>query len=180
MPYLQGPQNQSRLPGATLADHNKLTNQLLTMSLKTQIDADIKTAMLAKDKDGLRALRGIKQLILLEETKEGAAGGDLTTDQELKLLSKAVKQRKDSADIFTTQNRPDLAEPELAEVAIIERYLPKQLSAEEIDAAIKQVIAEVGATSIKDMGKVIGAANKALAGQAEGKTIADAVKRLLA
>lgn len=150
------------------------------MSLKTQIDADIKTAMLAKDKDGLRALRGIKQLILLEETKEGAIGGDLTTDQELKLLSKAVKQRKDSADIFTAQNRPDLADPELVEVAIIERYLPKQLSADEIDVAIKQVITEVGATSLKDMGKVIGAANKALAGQAEGKAIADAVKRLLA
>jgi len=149
------------------------------MSLKNTIDADIKTAMLAKDKDGLRALRGIKQLILLEETKDGATEGGLTAEQEIKLLSKAVKQRRESADIFTTQNRPDLAEPELAEVAIIEKYLPKQLSQEEIEVAIKSIIEQEGVTSLKDMGKVIGAANKALAGQAEGKQIADAVKKLL-
>lgn len=150
------------------------------MSLKAQIDADIKTAMLAKDKDGLRALRGIKQLILLEETKEGAAEGGLTQDQELKLLTKAAKQRRESAEIYTNQNRPDLAEVELAEVAVIERYMPKQLSAEELEAALKNIIAEQGATSVKDLGKVMGVANKALAGQAEGKAIAEAVKRLLA
>lgn len=150
------------------------------MSLKNRIDADIKTAMLAKDKDALRALRGIKQLILLEETKEGASAEGLSADQELKLLTKAAKQRRESAEIYKTQNRPDLAEPELVEVAIIERYLPKQLSEQEIEEAIKAIIAETGTTSAKEMGKVIGAANKALAGQAEGKAIADAVKRLLA
>lgn len=149
------------------------------MSLKATIDADIKTAMLAKDKDALRALRGIKQLILLEETKEGANADGLTQDQELKLLTKAAKQRRESAEIFQQQNRTDLAEAELAEVAIIEKYLPKQLSAEELAAAITKIVAEVGATSAKDMGKVIGAANKALAGQAEGKAIADAVKAAL-
>lgn len=150
------------------------------MSLKTVIDADIKAAMLAKDKDALRALRGIKQLILLEETKEGASADGLSADQELKLLTKAAKQRRESAEIYKTQNRPDLAEPELIEVAIIERYLPKQLSDDELAAAIQTIIAETGATSAKEMGKVIGAANKALAGQAEGKAIADMVKKLLA
>ena len=156
-----------------LARHSK------TMSLKQTIDADIKTAMLAKDKDALRALRGIKQLILLEETKEGAPADGLTADLELKLLTKAVKQRKESAEIYTTQNRPDLAEPELQEVDVIERYLPKQLDADALKAAIQAIITEVGATSAKEMGKVIGAANKALAGQAEGKAIADMVKALL-
>jgi uncharacterized protein YqeY len=150
------------------------------MGLKNTIDADIKTAMLAKDKDGLRALRGIKQQILLEETKEGANEGGLTAEQEIKLLSKAVKQRRESAEIFTAQNRPDLAEPELVEVAIIERYLPKQLTEQEIELAVKHVIEQEGATTLKDMGRVIAAANKSLAGQAEGKAIADAVKRLLA
>lgn len=149
------------------------------MSLKATIDADIKTAMLAKDKDALRALRGIKQLILLEETKEGANADGLTQDQELKLLTKAAKQRRESAEIFQQQNRTDLAEAELAEVAIIEKYLPKQLSLEELAAAVTKIVAEVGATSAKDMGKVIGVANKALAGQAEGKAIADAVKAAL-
>lgn len=150
------------------------------MSLKQTIDADIKTAMLAKDKDALRALRGIKQLILLEETKEGASENGLSAEQEIKLLTKAVKQRKESADIYTQQNRPDLAEPELLEVAVIERYLPKQLDADALKAAIQALIAETGATSLKEMGKVIGLANQRLAGQAEGKAIADMVKALLA
>ena len=149
------------------------------MSLKSQIDADIKQAMLAKEKDALIALRSIKSLILLEETKEGATGGDLKTEDELKLLTKAAKQRRESADIFKTQNREDLASKELAELAIIERYLPKQLSAEELETKVKDIIGRVGATGPADMGKVMGVATKELAGQTEGKLISEAVKRLL-
>ncbi len=149
------------------------------MSLKSQIDADIKQAMLAKEKDALIALRSIKSLILLEETKEGATGGDLKTEDELKLLTKAAKQRRESADIFKTQNREDLASKEMAELAIIERYLPKQLSAEELETKVKDIIGRVGATGPSDMGKVMGVATKELAGQTEGKLISEAVKRLL-
>lgn len=149
------------------------------MSLKSQIDNDIKQAMLAKDKDALTALRSIKSLILLEETKEGTVGGDLKAEDELKLLTKAAKQRRESADIFKTQGREDLSSKELAELAIIERYLPKQLSSEELEAKVKDILTRVGAKGPADMGKVMGVATKELAGQADGKVVSETVKRLL-
>ncbi|HEX9956284.1 MAG TPA: GatB/YqeY domain-containing protein [Fibrella sp.] len=149
------------------------------MSLKQQIDADVKEAMKARDQDRLRALRAVKSMILLEETKEGATAGDLKPEDEIKLLSKAVKQRKDSADIYRQQGRADLLATEEAEIAVIEKYLPKQLSEDELRAQVQAVIAQVGATGPGDMGKVMGAANKALAGQADGKSIAAMVKSLL-
>lgn len=149
------------------------------MSLKSQIEADIKSAMLAKDKDALRALRAIKSLILLEETKEGAGEG-LSADDELKLLTKAAKQRRESADVYVSQNRPELAETELQELAIIEKYLPKQLSEEELMVKLQEIIARTGASSPAEMGKVMGVATKELAGQADGKLISAKVKELLA
>jgi uncharacterized protein len=149
------------------------------MSLKTQIDADIKAAMLARDPARLLALRDIKKLILIEETKPGAADS-LSEEDEIKIVQKAVKQRKDSVEIYRTQNRPDLLDKELAEIAVIEVYLPAQMSLEDIQKAVAKVIADVGATSPADMGKVMGAANKALAGQAEGRVISEVVKSLLA
>jgi uncharacterized protein len=149
------------------------------MSLKTQIDADIKAAMLARDQGRLLALRDIKKLILIEETKPGAADS-LTEEEEIKIVQKAVKQRKDSVEIYRTQNRPDLLDKELAEIAIIEVYLPAQMSLEDITKNVAKVIADLGATGPADMGKVMGAANKALAGQAEGKVISEVVKSLLA
>ncbi|GAB3891081.1 GatB/YqeY domain-containing protein [Spirosoma agri] len=148
------------------------------MSLKQQIDADIKQAMLAKDQDKLRALRAVKSMILLEETKEGAAG-DLKPDDETKILTKAVKQRKDSADIYRQQNRPDLLATEEAEIAVIEQYLPKQLSENELKEKLQVIIARVGASAPSDMGKVMGVATKELAGQTDGKAISAAVKQLL-
>jgi uncharacterized protein len=149
------------------------------MSLKTQIDADIKAAMLARDQGRLLALRDIKKLILIEETKPGAAAS-LSEEDEVKIVQKAVKQRKDSVEIYRTQNRPDLLEKELAEIAVIEVYLPAQMSLENIQKAVAKVIADLGATGPADMGKVMGAANKALAGQAEGRVISETVKSLLA
>ena len=148
------------------------------MSLKKQIDENIKKAMLAKDQDALRALRAIKSLILIEETKEGG-GGELTEDDELKLLMKAAKQRKDSAEIFLTQKREDLAKKELDELAIIEQYLPKQLTEEEVKVKLEEIISRIGASSPADMGKVMGLATKELAGKADGKTISQIVKSLL-
>jgi uncharacterized protein YqeY len=148
------------------------------MSLKQQIESDIKQAMLAKDKDGLRALRAIKSLILLEETKEGAAA-DLAPEDEIKLLTKAVKQRRDSSEIYRSQNRPDLLEAEMTEIAVIEKYLPKQLTEEEVKTRLQEIIARVGAKSPADMGKVMGVATKEMAGLAEGKTISTLVKSLL-
>ncbi len=149
------------------------------MSLKTQIDADIKQAMLAKEKDTLTALRSIKSLILLEETKDGSHG-EVKPEDELKLLTKAAKQRRESAEIFQQQNREDLATKELAELAIIERYLPKQLSAGELEARLREIISRTGAASPADIGKVMGAATKELAGQADGRAVSEMVKRLLA
>lgn len=149
------------------------------MSLKTQVESGIKDAMRAKDQDTLRALRAIKSLILLEETK-GGASGELTADDELKLLTKAAKQRRESADIYKTQNRPDLLEKEEAELAIIEQFLPKQLTEDEITAKLKEIISRVGATGPSDMGKVMGAATKELAGQADGRVVSALVKSLLA
>lgn len=149
------------------------------MSLKQTIDADIKKAMLAQNKDELRALRGIKSMILLAETADGATGGDLTADAEIKLLSKAAKQRKDSSQIYEEQGRADLKRTEMEELAIIERYLPKQLTLEEIEEKLKSIIEKIGAKSAADMGKVMGAATKELAGLADGKTISETVKKLL-
>lgn len=149
------------------------------MSLKQQIDGDIKKAMLAKNKEELEALRGIKSLILLAETEKGGSG-DVSSDVESKLLMKAAKQRKESADIFTQQGRQDLADKELLQLEVISRYLPKQLSEEEITTAVKQIIEEVGAKGPQDMGKVMGVSTKKLAGQADGKVISDLVKKLLA
>jgi uncharacterized protein len=148
------------------------------MSLKQQIDNDIKKAMLAKNKEELEALRAIKSMILLAETEKGGSG-DVSSDVESKLLMKAVKQRKESADIFSQQGRKDLADKELFQFDIISRYLPKQLSTEEVEAAVKNIIAEVGAKGPQDMGKVMGTATKKLAGQVDGKVISELVKKLL-
>jgi uncharacterized protein YqeY len=148
------------------------------MNLFDTISNDIKTAMLAKDKIRLEALRGVKKEFLEAKTAKGA-DGDLSDDVALKIIQKMVKQRKESAAIYTEQNRPELAEKELAEVAALEEYLPKQLSPEELEKIIQEIIAQTGATSPKDMGKVMGAATKALAGKAEGRLISETVKRLL-
>ena len=148
------------------------------MSLKQQIDADIKKAMLAKNKEELEALRSIKSLILLAETDKGA-GDDISADKENKLLVKAAKQRKESADIFTQQNRQDLADKELLQLNVINRYLPKQLSQEDLEATLKGIIEQTGAKGPADLGKVMGIASKSLAGQADGKVISETVKRLL-
>jgi uncharacterized protein len=149
------------------------------MSLKAQIDNDIKKAMLAKNKAELEALRGIKSLILLAETEKGVSG-EVSADTENKLLMKAAKQRKESAEIFSQQGRNDLAQKELFQLDIISRYLPKQLSEDEVTEALKKIIAEVGASGPQDMGKVMGTATKKLAGQADGKLISEIVKKLLA
>ncbi|MEN9729828.1 MAG: hypothetical protein RLZ91_945 [Bacteroidota bacterium] len=148
------------------------------MALKETIEAGIKDAMRAKDADRLRALRAIKSMILLEETSGSNADG-LSADAEMKILMKAAKQRKDSLDVYVTQNRPDLAEKEQAELSIIEEFLPKQLSEEELTIRIAEIIAAVGATSPADMGKVMGAASKQLAGLADGKAISVKVGELL-
>ncbi|OJJ16669.1 glutamyl-tRNA amidotransferase [marine bacterium AO1-C] len=149
------------------------------MSLKSQIDTDIKEAMKSKDKDALRALRAIKSLIMLEETKEGNSGS-LSESDEIQLLSKAAKQRRESARIYHEQDRADLAKNEEDELKIIEKYLPKQLSEDQLKEKLNEIISQVGATGPKDMGKVMGNASKALAGQADGKAIANMVKTLLA
>lgn len=148
------------------------------MSLKERIAGDIKKAMIAKEKDALRALRAIKSAILLAETDKGAEG-ELSEEQEVALLMKAAKQRKDSAEIYEQQNRQDLVEPELVELKVIESYLPQQLSDEELEGKLKEIIAEVGASGSGDMGKVMGKASGALKGQADGKRISTAVKALL-
>ncbi len=149
------------------------------MNLFDKVSGDIKTAMLARDKVRLEALRGIKKEFLEAKTAKGG-DGELSDDDALKILAKMVKQRKESASIYTEQNRKDLAGEELAQAAIIEEYLPKQLSEEELTAALKEIIARVGATSAKEMGKVMGTATKELAGKAEGKAISAKVRELLA
>ena len=148
------------------------------MSLEQKIMGELKTAMLAKDEKALRSLRAIKAAILLAKTSEGA-GGELKEDDEIKLLQKLVKQRKDSLEIYQQQNRTDLAQKEQEEIEIIEKFLPKQLSADELRSEIAAIISEVGASSPADMGKVMGAATKKLAGKADGKTISALVKELL-
>lgn len=148
------------------------------MSLKEQIDKDIKTAMLNKQKEELIALRAIKSMILLAETEKGKSG-ELDKETEDKLLMKAAKQRKESAEIFKKENRDDLYSKEILELEIISKYLPKQLSKEEISEAVKKIIQQVGAAGPQDMGKVMGVATKSLAGKADGKTISELVKQLL-
>ncbi len=148
------------------------------MNLEQKIMGDLKTAMLAKDEKGLRSLRAVKAAILLAKTSEGA-NGELKEEDEIKLLQKLVKQRKDSLEIFTQQNREDLAQKEKEEIEVIEKFLPKQMTADELKAELKQIIAEVGATSPADMGKIMGAATKKFAGKADGKTISALVKELL-
>jgi uncharacterized protein len=148
------------------------------MNLEATIQADLMTAMRAKDEIGLRGIRAIKSAIQLQKTD--GSGQALTEELELKLLQKLVKTRKESIAIFEQNNRPELAQIEKEEVAIIEKYLPQQMDEAGIEAVVKNIIAETGATSIKDMGKVIGAASKQLAGQAEGAVISGIVKRLLA
>ncbi|QEC41186.1 GatB/YqeY domain-containing protein [Pseudobacter ginsenosidimutans] len=149
------------------------------MSLEQTVNTDLKAAMLARDEAALRSLRAIKAAILLAKTAEGAGGGDLTQDAEIKLLQKLVKQRKDSLEIFQQQNREDLAKKEQEEIAVIEKFLPKQMSEEELKAAVSAIIASVGASSPADMGKVMGVASKQLAGKADGKSISAMVKELL-
>lgn len=148
------------------------------MNLFDRISEDIKKAMLAREKVRLEALRGAKKEFLEAKTAKGA-NGELSDETATKILVKMVKQRKESAKIYEDNNRPELAENELAEAAVLEEYLPKQLSADELEAEIKAIIAEVGAEGPKDMGKVMGVASKRLAGRAEGKAISEKVKELL-
>lgn len=148
------------------------------MPLEQRIMVELKTAMLAKDEKALRSLRAIKAAIIIAKTAEGA-GGEIKEEEEIKLLQKLVKQRKDSLEIFQQQNRADLAIKEQEEITIIEKFLPKQLTAEELKSAVEKIIAQTGASSPADMGKVMGVASKALAGIAEGKAISTMVKELL-
>ena len=148
------------------------------MSLKTKIEAGMKEAMLGKEKDRLRTLRAIKSQILLAESEKGVSG-ELTEESESKILQKAAKQRKDSLEIYETQNREDLAEVERIELRIIEEFLPKQLSEEEVETSVKEIISQVGATGPQDMGKVMGTATKQLAGLADGKMISQIARKLL-
>lgn len=147
------------------------------MSLFDKISEDLKNAMLARQKDRLESLRAIKTALLLAKTEGGSH--ELTPDLEMKILQRLVKQRRESADIYKSQNRTDLYENEIKEAAIIEEYLPKQMSEAELVEVLKQIIQKVGAASPKDMGKVMGTASKELAGKADGKMIADKVKDLL-
>lgn len=147
------------------------------MSLEQKITADLKTAMKAKDQVALRSIRAIKAAILLAKTD--GSGTALNEESEIKILQKLVKQRKDSLDIYDKQGREDLAVKEKGEIEIIERYLPKQLSTEELTGIMKEIIEKVGATSMRDMGKVMGMASKQLAGKADGKAISAVVKSLL-
>ncbi|WP_426668432.1 GatB/YqeY domain-containing protein [Mucilaginibacter sp. McL0603] len=148
------------------------------MSLITQIDQDIKQAMLAKQEARLRGLRAIKSALLLARTEKGASE-DISQETEIKVLQRLIKQRKESADIYKTQNREDLYKIEVEEMEVIEGFLPKQMERAEVEAYLKDLIGRVGATSVKDMGKIMGAANKELAGKADGKTISELVKQLL-
>lgn len=148
------------------------------MSLEQKIMADLKAAMLAKDEAALRSLRAIKAAILLAKTAEGATG-ELSEEAEIKLLQKMVKQRKDSLEIFQQQSRPELAQKEIEEIAVIEKFLPRQLDEAALRTILKEMMGRVGAVSAADMGKVMGVANKELAGKADGKTIASIVKELL-
>lgn len=148
------------------------------MSLEQKVMADLKAAMLAKNEGALRGLRAIKAAIIIAKTAEGA-GGELKEEDETKLLTKLIKQRKDSLEIYQQQNRPDLAVKEEEEIAVISKFLPKQLEGDELRAVLSKIIADTGASSPADIGKVMGVATKQLAGQADGKTISATVKELL-
>jgi len=148
------------------------------MNLEQKIMADLKTAMLAKDEKGLRSLRAIKAAIILAKTAEGA-NGEIKEADELKLLQKLIKQRKDSLEIYKQQNRADLAQKEQEEIEVIEKFLPKQMDIDELKATLSGLIANLGVSSPADMGKVMAAATKQLGGQADGKTISAVVKELL-
>lgn len=148
------------------------------MDLITTIDTDIKQAMLNKDATRLRGLRSIKAALLLAKTEEGA-GGTVSPEAALKVLQKLAKQRRESAEIYRNQQRPDLEKTEQEELEVIEAYLPRQMSSEELEAALREMITETGASSMKDMGKVMGRASQQLAGRADGKSISETVKRLL-
>ena len=148
------------------------------MSLELKINDDIKAAMLARNAEKLEALRAIKAALLLEKAKEGATG-DVGEDTELKILQKLVKQRRESAEIYSQANRQDLAQKEVYDASVIETYLPQQMSEAEVSEVIKKIVAQTGAVSVKDMGKVMGAASKELAGKADNKLISVIVKGLL-
>ncbi|PXV68166.1 hypothetical protein CLV62_102198 [Dysgonomonas alginatilytica] len=148
------------------------------MDLFDRVSEDIKDAMRAKDKIKLEALRGAKKEFIEAKTAKDS-DGELSDEVAVKILQKMVKQRRDSADIYKSQDRPELAEKELEEIAVLEHYLPKQLTEQELEVKLKEIIASVGATSAADMGKVMGAATKQLAGLAPGKAISDTVKKLL-
>jgi uncharacterized protein YqeY len=148
------------------------------MSLQKEVMDKMKEAMKAKDTVALQALRAVKSAFLLAKTATGVQS-EITPDQELKIIQKQVKQRKDSAAIFITQNRQDLADPELAEIAVLEQFLPAALSEEEIEKVVAVTITKLGASGMKDMGKVMGVVSKALSGQADGKVISTLVKKLL-
>jgi hypothetical protein len=148
------------------------------MSLEQKIMTDLKAAMLAKDEAALRSLRAIKAAILLAKTSEGA-GGELKEEDEMKLLQKLVKQRRDSLEIFRQQNRPDLAKKEEEEIAVIEKFLPAAMSPDELKQEIRKIISDTGASSPADMGRVMGVATKQLAGRADGRAISSLVKELL-
>jgi hypothetical protein len=155
-----------------------LKNSII-MSLAEKINDDIKRTMLARDSRKLEALRAIKAALLIAKTGKDASSGEIPEDVEMQLLQRLVKQRKESAEVYKTQNRPDLAEEELFQSAIIEAYLPEQMSLDELRDIVKVIIGQVGATSVKDMGKVMGLASKQLAGKADNKTISVIIKELL-
>ncbi len=168
------------LPSAkTVGEKYKLINKIDSMNLMDKINDDLKSAMKNKEKEKLEAIRAVKTALLLARTEAGA--GDVMSDEdEIKLLQRLVKQRRESAAEYAKLNREDLASKEIIEADVISAYLPEQMSAEEIEAGVKAVIAEIGAEGMKDMGKVMAAASKAFAGKADGKAISEAVKRLLA
>jgi uncharacterized protein YqeY len=149
------------------------------MELEILINEDIKQAMISKDKEKLEALRAIKAALLLEKTGKDVSSGIIPETVELKMLQRLVKQRRESAEVFKAQGRPDLAEVEIFQAAIIEKYLPEQMSDDEVIAIVKKVIADTGATGIKDMGKVMGLASKLVAGKADNKLISEIIKKLL-
>jgi uncharacterized protein YqeY len=146
------------------------------MTFEEKINSDLKTAMLAKDEAAVRGLRAIKQAVLMAKT---SGGGNITAEDEIKMLQKLVKQRKESLDIYLQQNRADLAKPEQEEIAVIEKYLPQQMSEDETRAEVRKIIEAVGAKSPADMGKVMGAASKQLAGKADNRLVSQIVKQLL-
>ena len=179
------PNTQSKIPSLRLSYGGRSNTKylipnikLFTMSLEQKIMTDLKAAMIAKDEAALRSLRAVKAAILLAKTSEGGSG-ELKEEEEVKILQKLVKQRKDSLEIFKQQNREDLAKKEEEEIAVIEKFLPKQMTAEELKTEIAAIIANVGASSPADMGKVMGVASKQLAGKADGKLISTIVKELL-